>query len=303
MICSSPFVKNGLALPCGQCQTCRINRRRQWTFRILLEACQYQDNAYVTLTYSDDCLPGMGSLEPLHLRHWLGRLRERIAPLRIRFYAVGEYGDESWRPHYHAILFGFPTCRRGNTYRKPGFSEPLWERCCDQCRLVGETWGKGNVDLGQLSESSAQYVAGYTIKKLTNAHDDMVRTVLKGRLPEFVRSSRNPYGIGAGMMDEVASELLRLDLEDSADVPSALRYGGRLMPLDQYMRRRLRRLIGRDENTPEEVKDELKAKMQAVRESRQGGSGSLRDAQIAETRGAVDSLIARSRIRKQRRSL
>lgn len=269
----------------------------------MLEAAQYQDCAFVTLTYSDDCLPGMGSLEPQHLRLWLGRLRERIAPDRIRFYAVGEYGDATWRPHYHACLFGFPTCRNGRTYRRPGFSEPLWNQCCSVCRLVGDTWTYGNVDLGELTESSAQYVAGYTIKKLTNAHDELVRKELKGRLPEFVRSSRRPYGIGAGFMDEVASELLKLNLAESADVPSALRHGSRLLPLDQYMRRRLRRLIGRDENTPDSVKEELKAKVQAVRAVRKAGEGSLKEAMIEETRGAVDSLVARSKIRKQRKVL
>lgn len=33
-------------------------------------------------------------------------VRRRFPDDRIRFFAAGEYGDKTFRPHYHAILFG-----------------------------------------------------------------------------------------------------------------------------------------------------------------------------------------------------
>ena len=35
------------------------------------------------------------------------RLRDRVGYGRFRFYACGEYGETTNRPHYHAILFNY----------------------------------------------------------------------------------------------------------------------------------------------------------------------------------------------------
>ena len=62
-------------------------------------------NAYITLTYNDDHLPANGSLQPRDLQLFWKRLRKARTP-GIRYYACGEYGDQTARPHYHAIIFG-----------------------------------------------------------------------------------------------------------------------------------------------------------------------------------------------------
>lgn len=180
----------------------------------------------------------------------------------MRFYAVGEYGDETWRPHYHLAIFGHDTCQRGRTLRRPGSSRPQWEACCSICRLVGETWGYGDVDLGTLETDSAQYLAGYVTKKLT-ASDD---TRLLGRHPEFSRMSLRP-GIGYGALHDVASTLMEYGLENDIDVPGALRHGGRVLPLGRYLQRNLRKMVGRDEKTPPAKLAEIEAQMLALRQA------------------------------------
>ena len=115
------------------------------------------------------------------------------------------------------------------------------------------------VDLGMLETDSAQYVCGYVTKKMTHRSD--VR--LRGREPEFARMSNRP-GIGYDALYELASSILAdttwssLNLDTpQGDVPVTLRHGARLLPLGRYMRIKLRKLIGRDEKTPQAILDAL----------------------------------------------
>lgn len=252
MLCRDPYVKGKHAYPCGRCFPCLHKRKRVWTHRIMLESLLHKDNCFITLTYADEHLPKGGSLAPSEIQQWLKRFRFAIAPLRIRYYVIGEYGDATQRPHYHAAIFGYPKCRFG-------VSRYSRERkdCCDVCDTVRDTWGRGNVYVGSLETQSAQYVAGYVTKKMTRKDDAR----LKGRYPEFARMSLRP-GIGADAMHDVASVFLQFNLEDlQGDVPSALRHGNRLMPLGRYLRRKLRLYAGMGEKAPEQ---ELPPDVQAV---------------------------------------
>lgn len=222
-----------------------------------MEASLYKDNCYMTLTYAPEKEPEDGSLDPLALTLFLKRLRKWYDlnyGKKFRYFGVGEYGDQSGRPHYHLALFGFPTCQRGRTvYRRSG-------RCCTYCDAVHEVWGQGRVELACLEPGSANYVAGYVTKKLTAKDDER----LCGRHPEFARMSRRP-GLGAGLMDEVASHLMEQEYEYE-DVPSALGAARKQYPLGRYLRQQLRRRVGRDPKTPESVLKEMDEKMRPLRE-------------------------------------
>lgn len=267
-LCTNYFVTGGHAFPCGQCMPCRWNRRRMWQHRIMLERALHSDSCFLSLTYNDNTLPltslptghAVASLEPQHLSLWLKRLRRAIEPLRIRYYAVGEYGDESFRPHFHAVLFGFPTCMRGRTLRRGLSMRPVWEECCEHCRLIGNTWGKGDVDLGEVNKDSAQYAAGYTVKKMTRWDDPR----LMGRHPEFARMSLRP-GIGSDAMLELAEALKKSQLDKRLDVPSSLRHGAKSLPLGRYLRGTLRELIGREKGAPQEVLNQLEDALYPLR--------------------------------------
>lgn len=257
MLCKSPYVVRGQAFGCGQCLPCRINRRRIWAHRIMLEASQYEDNCFLTLTYGDEHLPSGNNLDPLALTLFLKRLRKFFDTKfgrKFRYFGVGEYGDQSERPHYHLALFGFPNCQRGRTSPRRNGS------CCEICDSVRSVWGLGNVYLGSLEHQSASYVAGYVTKKLTAKDDPR----LEGRHPEFARMSNRP-GIGAGVMDEVASTILTQELEIE-DVPTTLRHGSKQYPLGRYLRQNLRKKLGREEKTPEAVLNEVQEKLRPLQE-------------------------------------
>lgn len=257
MKCEFPMsLGRGGAFACGHCFSCRLNRRRELQHRIMLEASCHKENAFVTLTYEDAKLPlnatGVGTLRPSDLQNFLKRLRSRLAPLRIRFFGVGEYGEVTMRPHFHVAIFGFPHCQR-----------LLMERripCCSVCTMIGNAWGIGHVQVGSLTPDSSQYIAGYTVKKMTSFDHPK----LDGRFPEFARWSG---GLGKGAMWDVASTLLALDFCEP-DVPSGLRYNGnKILPFGRYLRRELRAMMGRSRNAPQETIDAMAAEVQPLWET------------------------------------
>lgn len=300
-MCRNPYTGKAGVFGCGQCNPCRINKRRVWMHRILLESALYADNAFLTLTYSPQTVPTflerstgelLTTLYPPDLQNWLKRIRKLISPVRLRYFAIGEYGDETNRPHYHVALFGYPTCQwvGGSRYKTRA-------NCCINCDRIRDSWSFGHIHLGTLEPNSAGYIAGYVTKKLT-ASDDFR---LRGRYPEFPRTSTGGGGIGIGMMDEYASELLKLDPAlTEADVPSALRHGPRLLPLGRYLTRELRKRVGRDPNAPQATLDKVAEELRPLRETAFNNSSSLKKEIIKAADGKVASLEARQHIFRKR---
>lgn len=191
----------------------------------MLEQLKHNESCFCTLTYATEHLPESGSLSKRDLQLWLKRLRKEI-PTKIRYYAVGEYGDRTWRPHYHAALYGVSYL---------------------QAKIIEGTWKKGMIHIGELTKESAQYICGYVVKKLTNGKDPEVIRKLAGREPEFCRMSLRP-GIGASAMIDVADAVMSSTaMSIQSDVPGVLRHGPRLMPLGRYLKKKLRALCWIDE--------------------------------------------------------
>lgn len=97
---------DGLLVPCGKCLNCRIQKRSEWALRLLHESEFWYEKSFITLTYDDDHIPENNSLKKEHLQLFLKRLRKNLGNRRIKYYACGEYGEQTQRPHYHLILFG-----------------------------------------------------------------------------------------------------------------------------------------------------------------------------------------------------
>lgn len=289
-----------MAFGCGQCMPCRVSKRRVWTHRLMLEAKLHADNAFVTLTYNDDTMPRndefRGILVPKHMQDFLKRLRKAYSGAtdgrKLRFYGVGEYGDNSWRPHFHLALFNFPNCRYGHSRYSSVVSN-----CCFVCDMVRDSWGYGNILVAELNVNSSQYVCGYVTKKMTDKEDPR----LKGLPPEFARMSLRP-GIGGDAMYDVASTLLEFDLVDEqSDVPSTLRHGRRVMPLGNYLTKRLRKFVGHDEKAPQSTLDKIKEELQPLREVAFENSRSLKAEIIKAADQAVLNMEVKQSIFKQRK--
>ncbi|UDN67824.1 replication initiator protein [robinz microvirus RP_139] len=253
MFCKNPIgINQTQYVACGQCLPCRIGKRMLWASRIKLEATQHHECSFLTLTYTEENVPGDGSLNPLHLSHWLKRFRKRYEPLRVRYFAVGEYGDVTWRPHYHVVLFGFGGCRLGRQFLD------VSERCCPNCNMVSETWGLGRIECVPFDpRGHSNYVAGYVVKKMTKKEDSR----LEGKYPEFARMSRSP-GLGAHTAPAIADAMRRGFREYTEDVPHYLSVGVKeKLTLGRYIRGRVREELGMAKETPARFRQDFQEKM------------------------------------------
>lgn len=253
MLCTSPFLAGELPFGCGQCFACRVNKRREWTHRLMIEAAFHDMSSFVTLTYKDT--PLCTSICPTHLKNFIKKLRKQMTKRKkdhnLRFFAVGEYGDKKGRPHYHLALFNYPSCKHGNPniYRRVKIidGKRTEQPCtCANCQLIYKTWGKGLTQVDRLEKDSAQYVAGYVLDKLNS------NELHPNKIQPFARMSNRP-GIGMGNLNGDALKPIIDYLESPAgfkyieknlgDVPYVLNHGGKPWPLGRYIRDQLRKKL------------------------------------------------------------
>lgn len=327
------FKKGNLA-PCGQCLSCRINRRRIWAARMVLERYGHHEASFVTLTYRPEALVNSKgqlfrdsqkmvevpfdqfdgwlpldsefapSVYPPHAQLWLKRLRKALHPRKIRFYLVGEYGERTLRPHYHAALYGMPSCAFGRS--RYGFPY-YWPSCCSSCDLVRDTWGAGMVHLDELNFVTAGYVAGYITKKMTKKDDPR----LWGRRPEFAHMSRRP-GIGVHVVEsKIAPALIAGGahfMEETGDVPSSLSIGGKKQPLGRLLKEKLRVQVLRSGFVLSDPSDapraqQRQAEMRALQKIAQANTPltvTLEEAVSRHYKGSRDALEARQKLQRGR---
>lgn len=159
-----------ITVPCGCCGFCLATRRSDWIFRLWQEHKQHLDAHFITLTYANPHLTwrnGNPQLVKADLQKWFRCVRD--AGYRIRYFAVGEYGSETLRPHYHVLLFG---------------SVPE--------TFIRKSWDKGLVHIGQVTQSSVAYCTSYVV-------NSKVWHMKKNRTAPFATMSLKP-GIGSNYL-------------------------------------------------------------------------------------------------------
>lgn len=246
-----------LRLPCGQCVGCRLEHSRQWAMRCMHEKRLHRDNVFVTLTYDDECLPDGGSLKKRDLQLFMKRLR-KARGAGVRFYACGEYGENTSRPHYHAILFNcdFPDKK---FYKNNKAGDPLYTSA-----ELEKIWPLGLCTIGEVTFDSAAYVARYIMKKIKGdlAEDHYMRVDQYGEIfslvPEFTNMSRRP-GVGRGWFDKYGAHAYAHDsvIVNGQEVRPPRYYDGLYESVDSKRLEKLKKVrrrkaaAGRKDNTPE----------------------------------------------------
>ena len=181
-------------VPCGKCLSCIRKASFQWSERMIMEAryCGFDNCCFLTLTYDDDVLEKRNevlNLSKVHMQKFFKRLRKRLRKdgIFVRYFYCGEYGDKTFRPHYHLLLFGvsvdhpifFDDVRRVVT--KKGWSLRL------------KSWKYGFVHLSfSVGQGTFYYVCQYMMND-TPERRKMLKAM--GLAPEFRLMSRNP-GLG-----------------------------------------------------------------------------------------------------------
>lgn len=246
-------------LPCRQCIGCRLDRAHAWTVRCVHEAQLHEENCFLTLTYSDENLPPGGCLRHRDFQLFMKRLR-RHTGRDVRYYMCGEYGTTTFRPHYHACLFGFT------------FSDQvLWRRTESDSfiyssRLLDRLWGLGNTSVGAFTRQTAAYVSRYVLKKVTGdlapEHYRFVDSdgVVYDRPPEYNCMSTRP-AIGRRWFDQYHRDVFPGDyvVADGLKTPVPPYYSKRLEVINPDLadeikqERQLNSIAHSDNRTPDRL--------------------------------------------------
>jgi hypothetical protein len=121
---------------------------------------------FITLTYDTKYVPitsnGFMSLAKRDPQLFMKRLRKAHPKgSNLKYYLCGEYGSDTRRPHYHAVIFNADVT------------------------LISDAWGLGNVHYGSVTQASVGYTLKYMCKpRIIPIHqrDD--------RVPEFSLMSK-----------------------------------------------------------------------------------------------------------------
>lgn len=226
-----PLMGNYISqIPCGKCIQCRLSYSRDWANRCMCELKTNPCAVFVTLTYDDAHLtfapyadPELGTVDtrpclvPRDLTLFLKRLRSYCDRNgysdSIRFFACGEYGEESERPHYHLIIFGLDLDKipGRHVWRRSAPDTPaLWTH-----KVLSDCWSLGLSCYGAVTWETCAYVARYVVKKRKglDRKSQIESHKLLGLPPwpeEFVRMSRMP-GLGRDYFDRSKSSIYATD--------------------------------------------------------------------------------------------
>lgn len=157
--CLTPFIvrnkkidnKDGEPVACGKCPNCMKRKTSEWSFRLMQEEKGSTSAHFITLTYDTKHVPitenGFMNLSKRDVQLFLKRLRKCSSAAypqakSLKYYAVGEYGGKSMRPHYHIILFNL-----------------------ENILLLNMAWSLGQYHTGGVSGASVGYTLKYLAKK------------------------------------------------------------------------------------------------------------------------------------------
>lgn len=216
-VCINPFplCHDGkeFSVNCGKCPPCMARRISQWSVRLVNEGKRHMSAAFVTLTYAPEHCPvtekKFMTLKKKDLQNFFKRLRkrhERYNISNIKYFAAGEYGTHTKRPHYHCIIFG-------------AISD-----------VIPLAWSLdrepiGFVHIGSVSEASIGYTLKYINKKAWRKfhyNDD--------RLPEFQLFSK---GLGSNYLTDSIRRWHLSDISKRYYVPLM---DGRKVSMPRYYR-------------------------------------------------------------------
>lgn len=206
-----------MVVPCGNCSFCTATKRSDWATRLEYESKLHVVKKFITLTYANAHLKwdkGNSQLCKSDLQKWFKRVRKTGA--RIRYFAVGEYGSTTYRPHYHILLFGDVS---------------------DE--VIRSSWKFGHVHIGQVTQASIMYCLGYIIngKSWKMRHD---------RVRPFSLMSRKP-GLGANYLSKAMIEWHKSDRKNYVLVDGVKRHLPRYYKCKIFSKIDLVRIAVRDQ--------------------------------------------------------
>jgi len=196
-------------VPCGRCIECRKLRVNSWFVRLQNEKDHSSSAHFVTLTYDDENLPytenGIMGLNYKDTQDMWKHIRKYTPYKNPKYFLVGEYGEQTHRPHYHALVYNV-----------------------DDPEIIQKAWKKGQIHVGEVNEATTFYTLKYALKsagkiKKSDPWDD--RTLEKALMSK---------GLGKNYL---TSEMIKYHKDD---VERGVKMLGNVnLPLPRYYRDKL----------------------------------------------------------------
>lgn len=209
-----------IAVPCGRCADCQRVKKNEWFFRAYQEYRYYRDKLnghvyFVTLTYDNAHLPQMplpdgsstSAFNRNHIRNFIKYLRiylkrRGIISKDIKFLVCSEYGENTKRPHYHALLF-FPFYLDNLSFQH--LMQSVWQHGFIVCSKLG--WEI-------TSPAGIRYASKYICKDIAFENRTMLRKYLYNHKFDEWKESVKIYlpkhwqsvGFGESFCDEIAKQ-------------------------------------------------------------------------------------------------
>jgi hypothetical protein len=162
---------------------------------------------FITLTYDNKYIPisnkGYMNLDKRDIQLFMKRLRKSNTE-QIKYFICGEYGGKTNRPHYHMIIFN------------------------SDITTIQDSWQKGHIHYGQVSEASVGYTLKYMIKETkvpVHKNDD--------RKPEFQLMSK---GLGKKYLTTKMQQWHKADLLNRMHLNVE---GNKKIPMPRYYKDKL----------------------------------------------------------------
>lgn len=219
-------------VPCGHCEECIDGKRLSWSIRLQAEKKHAFNSYFITLTYRDG--EHQGVLVKEDLQRFFKKYRRRIdrkygkpvwvnkdtgvftykKPARgskmhktievpeeykLKYYAVGEYGGKTFRPHYHAIVYNV------------------------DIKEMHKAWDKGFTRQGQCNEARINYVTSYVINKQEY-----------GKRKKYCPFAIMSKGLGKVYIDEATKKYHLAHFESTITLA-----GGKRVPMPRYIKERI----------------------------------------------------------------
>lgn len=271
---SAIVIKQGeekYSVPCGRCPQCVARRVSAWSFRLMQEDKKSITSYFITLTYDSKNIPisraGFKDLSKRDVQLFFKRLRKihdddpgkktaissdasfgskkgasSVGDRSIKYYAVGEYGGKTMRPHYHIILFNA------------------------KLELIQPAWDKGHVHYGYVTGASVGYTMKYISKpgKIPLHRND-------DRQPEFALMSK---GLGK---DYLTPQICQWHKKDLLNRMYLNIEGGKKCSMPRYYKDRIYSLQERSEIAGYQKGEIEKKTLKEVSEAYDAGKNYARD--------------------------
>lgn len=231
MACANPtvFRKGSAPNSCGRCKFCKLASRKGWLFRLTKEAERWDFAYFITLTYDNDSLPVTRdfvdvdtgevttvSTPPTLVKSAMQKFFKRLrfnTKADLRYFAVGEYGSRTSRPHYHAILYtDLDFALR--------FSHLTRERVpLFRSAYLEQSWPFGFCSISELTVGRI----GYTLKYIT-------------KTPKVIRGTEPQFKINSNYLGNNVFTPEMVDFWFSDPSNFYIRYDGQIIPMPKYFK-------------------------------------------------------------------